>query len=215
MNKRNKPHNKNETIVEEEEEEENDTLVELKNFKNLNIQSRRPLRKIKASIQEVPKHATDDDNETNDDIEEAEEPVGKPRVERFLSICEIPPEILMYQQEMQRKFGGGGGVGQERRTDNDAPKKIPGKKNRFAAKKNDFEKIDKTKSFSTKFGNGLSQQVRAEIIRNIIRNFNLENYINQFKSDYVIEIELDKKYFEVKTKRLTQKNFTEFSRIEI
>jgi hypothetical protein len=195
MNKRNKPQ-KNETIV-EEDEEENDTLVELKSFKNVNIQARRPLRKIKASIQEVPKHDTDE-NETNDDIEEAEEHIGKPRVERFLSICEIPPEILMYQQEMQRKFGGGaGGGGQERRNENEAPKKIFSKKNKFAAKKNDFEKIDKTKSFSTKFGNGLSQQVRAEIIRNIIKNFNLENYINQFKSDYVIEIELDKKYFKI------------------
>jgi len=197
MNRRNNKPHKNE-IIPEEGEDENDMLVELKSFKKLNIQKRKTNTNAK-EIQNTLKRSNSEEKTTNDDIEEDEEPTNKPRVERFLSICEIPPEILLYQQEMQRKFGatddnaGCGLFGQKSKKENGTPKLGLIPKRQFPTKKNDFERIDKTKSFSTKFGNGLSQQVRAEIIRNIIKNFNLENYINQFKSDYVIEIELDKK----------------------
>ena len=65
------------------------------------------------------------------------------------------------------------------------------------AKKKSPESADKAKNMATSLyrnGNGLPQQVRAEIIRNIIKNFNLEKYISQFKAEYIVEIELDKKY---------------------
>lgn len=61
-------------------------------------------------------------------------------------------------------------------------------------KNNDFERVDKTKTFSKKLGAGLSQNERDEIVKNIVENFNLENYISQIRSSYVVEIELDKKF---------------------
>ena len=186
-------------IIPEECEDENDTLVELKSFKTLNIQKRKSNSSPRQTQNTLNQNSKEKDNTTNDDIDEDEECTSKPRMERFLSICEIPPEILLYQQEMQRKFGAGGGEAngspeKNSKINNVLAKNVFGQKKKFPIKKNDFERIDKTKSFSTKFGNGLSQQVRAEIIKNIIKNFNLENYINQFKSNFVIEIELDKKY---------------------
>lgn len=51
-------------------------------------------------------------------------------------------------------------------------------------------------------GQGLSQNARIEIIRNIIKNFDLDNYLDEFKyNEYTVEVVLDKKKPETRTVR--------------
>ena len=105
---------KAEEVIPEESEDENDTLVELKNFQKLNLAKRKPLVKNATPVtnsksKKAPKMRSSRQSasslrvneahveEYDDDIKEDEEAefLGRPRVERFLSICEVPPEVLM------------------------------------------------------------------------------------------------------------------------
>jgi hypothetical protein len=67
------------------------------------------------------------------------------------------------------------------------------KKKRFSSMKNDLKTLDKNRNNSRELDDELLQQNRAEIKRNILKNFNLDNFINKFKSENVVEIELDRK----------------------
>ncbi len=226
MNNKNRQFIHKNEVIPEESEDENDTLFELKNFKKLNLNKRKPLVKNAPTAQAIkvkktPKNTKlkaarsrsspretininkNVENNDNDIINEEEDAqfIGRPRVERFLSIFEVPPEVLLYQQQIQQKYGGQSEMEETNKNKVDIDSKIrKTSKNlvnlKLGAAKKKPESTDKNKNMPSKFyrnGNGLPQQVRAEIIRSIIKNFNLDKYINQFKTEYVVEIELDKK----------------------
>jgi hypothetical protein len=193
---------------------------------------------IKKSVKLEPKKEVN--NEEDDIINEDEDNYfkAKPRVERFLSIVEIPQEILYYTQQ---KFGGlseMGGIGEENEDldtekENDEKKVSPKKDNlnrmeNIAEEDSDIdenqveekpiekltistklpeinkrnrktlsEKKPKKKPVETiKFyynGSTLSQQAKAQIIKNIIDNYDLDKYLNEFKSNFYVDIIFDKK----------------------
>ena len=68
------------------------------------------------------------------------------------------------------------------------------KKKRFTSIKSDLKMLDKNRNDSSELNDELLQQNRAEIRKNILKNFNLDNFINKFKAENVVEIELDRKY---------------------
>ncbi|CAF0922859.1 unnamed protein product [Brachionus calyciflorus] len=109
-------------------------------------------------------------NEDDDEIDKL-----KPRVERFLSIAEIPPDILLLQQKLE----------------------IQARKN-SKTNKEDLKKSNKINNKSNKNihhyhnGSSLSRAERAKIIKDIIKNFDLEKYISDFNEKDVIEVKLDK-----------------------
>lgn len=96
----------------------------------------------------------------------------KNRVERFLSIVELPPEILLLQQ----KFA----LEQEKK----AKKKGSKEKSEMAEK----NKNNNIRHYHD--GSGLSQGARADIIKEIIKNFDMESYVNNFIEKNVIEVKL-------------------------
>jgi hypothetical protein len=179
-------------------------------------------------LKKKTKKESDDENETkkksdDEDIED-EEFSSKPRVERFLSICEIPPEILMYTQqiygsqfqdqnhdEQHKEESSQDNKAQDSSNNNN----IKDEKNAFLVNKrnskllseriklNNKKKMKKSTSSNDlkgekikhyHNGSGLSQKVRKEIIKSIIKSYDIEKYIRNFNSNYVIEVELNKKY---------------------
>lgn len=191
----------------------------------------------KSAVKFEPKKIVNDED---DDVINEDEDIylkAKPRVERFLSIVEIPQEILYYTQQ---KFGGLAELGeenedtdQENQSDEkkDAPKKdginrmeniaeedsdldenqveekaiekipvstklpeIVNKNNKTLCDKKSKKKTVETVKFYYN-GSTLSQQAKAQIIKNIIDNYDLDKYLNEFKSKYYVDIIFDKKYF--------------------
>jgi hypothetical protein len=139
-----------------------------------------------------------------------------PRVERFLSIVEIPPEILMYTQQLanqQTKKAAdrpkNEAVEQSATTDtnNNTTKQ---KSSRFPNLKPPYGRVNNAKKAKAKTapnkadedkemirhyrnGAGLSQAAKREIIRDIIRNFDMKKYLSEFKESSVVEITYDRR----------------------
>ena len=98
----------------------------------------------------------------------------KNRVERFLSIVELPPEVM----QLQEKF---------------ALQLEKNKKRKNPKVYKDNKEWNKNRTFRNYHdGSGLSQEFRANIIREIISNFNLESYINKFLEKNIIQVKLSK-----------------------
>lgn len=124
-------------------------------------------------IARLPKRsiAKTSSNETDPELD-----LIKNRVERFLSIVELPPEVLLLQQKYA--------IQQETQT----------KKKSYKDKKENKEK-NKNKSIRNYHdGSGLCQSVRADIIKEIIKNFDMEKYINDFYEKNAIKVNLSKEY---------------------
>jgi hypothetical protein len=141
-----------------------------------------------------------------------------PRIERFLSIVELPPEILMYTQQLaqQRSKEAADRTKNETAEQNgpseatkDAKKQTkprfpvlkppygrvdPAKKKK-ANQKTATSKADEDKEMIRHYRNGagLSQAAKREIIRDIIRNFDMKKYLSEFKESSVVEITYDKR----------------------
>jgi hypothetical protein len=142
--------------------------------------------------------------------EEEEEIKRKARIERFLSICEIPQSVLNYTQQKFLQIS-------ELNANNSKKLSLNGKQQGMSSKSEkgkETEKKNKSESekgvekksksplswFNQKHrvryyhnGSSLPQQHKKEIIFDIISNYDPENYLKEFKSSLVIEIKLDKK----------------------
>ena len=57
--------------------------------------------------------------------------------------------------------------------------------------KDDNEDNDKKKIRSYFGGAGLAQDVKAEIIRNILKDYNIDHYVNKYTSKDIVKIKLD------------------------
>lgn len=127
-----------------------------------------------------------------------------PRVDRFLSIVEIPPEILwLTQQKFAQKFQNMPEVDETKLDEVDEEKLVESnvestKKGKKHAKKTNKLKTDKNKAGSRSFRDGstLTQEVKAQIIKDIIRNYDLDLYIKEAKARDVVQIEYKKKFKE-------------------
>jgi hypothetical protein len=143
--------------------------------------------------------------------EEEEEMKRKARIERFLSICDIPQSVLYYtQQKFQQISELNAKNSKQKLTPSNKQQAVSSKqqKNHESKNKNKavFEKGRGKKSKSPMSwlnqnsqvryyhnGSSLPQQHKKEIIFDIISNYDPENYLQEFKNSLVIEIKLDKK----------------------
>ncbi len=156
-------------------------------------------------------------NDSNDDDDDEEDKIMAPRIERFLSIVEIPPEILLYTQQLAHQQREAKAAQEDKmakkKQKNDQQNKVGvGKKVQQNAKKKDDshptndDLINETRKGSNKCvmfdrnsirhyhnGSGLTQAAKREIIKSIIKNFDMNKYLQEFKESQIVEVKLDRK----------------------
>lgn len=211
----------NEPLEPEELEEYDDQVFEMKNFSTitprksssipiirtdempkenipkLNLRKRSSNRSLN-----IPEIRLSEDCQSDED-----DSVFKPRVERFLSIVELPPEVLLYaQQKFQINASNIGIVEPLSKKDLKTKKQSTLSLSKVTETKKVIVKQDTSNSSTPREkqkhhqkiryyhdGSGLSQTARANIIKDIIKNFDLNKYLNDFKSSHIVELKLDKK----------------------
>jgi hypothetical protein len=176
--------------------------------------------------------------------DEEEELRMKPRVERFLSVVELSPEVMwLQQQKLQQlllaKSRANGDEDDSEKEEEEEKEKGKENDEEDTSNKSSYDEksaskpllkrqathassapgcVSKTKTATfteltklsgskaapkaNSFGarwryprmntSSLSQATKADIIRNIIRNLNVENYLSEFRSSEVVEMKLDK-----------------------
>lgn len=114
------------------------------------------------------------------------------RVNRFLSVFD-PEEIKKFAQ-MNTSI-----VEEDENCAVEVPARASGKPDskkpaKTNAQVSDAKNDKKIKTYHD--GSGIPQNVKAEIIRNIIRNIDVDGYVNKMLASDIVEIKLDEKYFE-------------------
>ena len=149
-------------------------------------------------------HENEEEENEDDLVSSSFNNPNKPRVDRFLSIVEIPPEIVwLTQQKFAKQFQDM----MEEIDENNLEKetKEPSKEEQEKeSKKVDSVKPKKTTKQKKKKTNektnknnfalsGLTQEMKAQIIKDIIRNYDIELFIKEARARDVIQIEIKKK----------------------
>ncbi len=101
-------------------------------------------------------------------------------VQRFLSICDIPEEVMLTCNLTSDTI-----------LDMVQEDVAPINKKLDTFRKDSYKRSNKYSFFQN--GSGLSPNCKAQIIRDIIRNFNLAKYLNDFKAKDVAILKLNKK----------------------
>ena len=136
--------------------------------------------------------------------DEEEEMSFAPRIERFLSICEIPPEVLMYTQQLadaknaslklerEKKAAAAAALGSS--LARGGARSLKSRRN-FISKNTTTPKNTEDRESIRRYhnGSGLTQAATREIIKNISRSFDLKNYLSEFKQSQIIEVNFDKR----------------------
>ena len=157
-------------------------------------------------------------SENDDDIYDEEEIYVRPRVERFLSVYELPPEVLLFTQQNYPRIGSektkdksiidvdqssssGSRVFNKPKSpelvknihnlDLKPKKSITEVSVITNAYKLSLPNVKKVKTYHN--GTGLSQTVKAEIIRNIIKNLDVDKYVKDFKAENATVIKVRSK----------------------
>ena len=142
-------------------------------------------------------------NETDlDESSCSSEPQNRPRVDRFLSIVEIPPEIIWLTQQTFAKNNASNkneSIEEEEEEEDEevTEQKVElSKKSKLKRKKKKKIISKRKESLFNKYGDvsTLSQQAKANIIKEIIKNYDLDLFINETRSKDVVQIHLNKKY---------------------
>ena len=137
------------------------------------------------------KSVSDDEKEEDDILKDSEAPLR--RVERFLSVCPLPDDVAQLAEQVlvQRRQST---IMEE---DEDTESTIEKKKETLVKPKsiqhprqNSFKKSNKFSYFQ--HGYGLSQEEKAAIISDIITNYNMDQYLNDFKKKDVVSFQLKK-----------------------
>lgn len=140
---------------------------------------------------------------TDDLTDEEEERLRmRQRISRFLSVCDLPDEVVaMTQQSFEQRIQTQETIEEE---DEEATGLDATKTGEMEAEKKDRNPklkglSSRQHSFmnSNKFsyyerGYGLSQEEKTRIITEIIRDFDLERYVDEFKEKEVLSIKLKK-----------------------
>lgn len=212
--------NSSERKFQEEDEEQtslelnetDDQVSELTHFKKLSLgrANRAPqppppqlftsnisLNKLDQMVKKNPTHHRQVSTESKPSQED-EELFLAPRVERFLSVVEIPAEILMYMQMAEANAAAQRRAEAEKKAQAEAAAANSGRHGafgkRFAAHNHRAKPkvIDNDKDLIRRLqGSGLNQAAKREIIRDIIKHFDMKKYLNDFKERNIIEINFD------------------------
>ena len=141
-------------------------------------------------------------NETDLDESSCSEPLNRPRVDRFLSIVEIPPEIIwLTQQAFAKNNAKNESIDEE---EEEEPKLeenktkpttlIANKNKKPKTKKKQKKRKESFNIFKFVYGSSLTQQAKANIIKEIIKNYDLDLFMNELRSRDVVQINLNKKF---------------------
>jgi hypothetical protein len=140
-------------------------------------------------------------NEADLDESSCSEPLNRPRVDRFLSIVEIPPEIIwLTQQAFAKNNAKNESIDEEEEEEPklDENKTKPTTLITNKKKKPKIKKKQKRKEsfniFKFDYGSSLTQQAKANIIKEIIKNYDLDLFMNELRSRDVVQINLNKKF---------------------
>lgn len=138
-------------------------------------------------------------NETDLDESSCSEPLNRPRVDRFLSIVEIPPEIIwLTQQAFAKNNAKNESIDEEEEPKLEENKTKPTTLITNKNKKPKIKKKQKRKEsfniFKFDYGSSLTQQAKANIIKEIIKNYDLDLFMNELRSRDVVQINLNKKF---------------------
>ena len=121
--------------------------------------------------------------------EDREEPMK--RVQRFLSVAELPEEFTKLVQSFTRRQS----LIIEESDDEDENLNTSKTKLKLPVvkepRKDSFKKSNKYSFYE--HGYGLSQEEKANIISDIIRNFNVDRFLKEFKDSYVVSYKYKKK----------------------
>jgi hypothetical protein len=215
-----KAHIKANEIKEEEDEEISKEPKErkpsIRKVRTRRINSKPNLNK------QTAKTETDEEDSENDDS--TSHLMNRPRVDRFLSIVEIPPEVVWLTQQkfannMANKWNDNSieeadenepdsnqenetKIEQQAKPNDTAKSKAPKTKCQLDTNKKKhsiFNNNNNMNLFGTDqiFGTGLSQTAKAQIIKDIIRNYDIDRFMNQLRAKEVVQIKLNKKLFSI------------------
>ena len=149
----------------------------------------------------------DDDNE-----EEDEESLAKSRVSRFLSIIELPPEVLQLQlantvpypysleEEDETQT-----LKPDIKTVNPLPSPSLVHRSKSDILDDEVEKKRKEKSRIRHYenGSGIPQHVKAKIIMSILKDLDVDKSISRYLEPDIVSIKLDPQYINIFTYRFT------------
>lgn len=128
------------------------------------------------------------------DIGESEEKeIINFRIQRFLSVCELSDEVVLLTQKafLRPNTIMEEDENQENEDSNLKVASLP------KLRQNSFKKSNKFSFFE--HGYGLSQLEKANIIADIIRNFDMDKYLKEFQSKDCAIIKLRKKFVKDRT----------------
>ena len=201
--------------IKEEEEEDGDVecnqVPKERRKSSIRKQRTRRLNSKSNLAKSAAKAETDEDETDNDDSPHL---MNRPRVDRFLSIVEIPPEVIWLTQQkfansMANKWNDNSieeadENGQENETKIESvakttdttvkPNKPKTKSQPANNKKHSIFNNSNLKFFGAD-GTGLTQATKALIIKDIIRNYDIGHFMNELRAKDVVQIKLNKKLF--------------------
>lgn len=183
-----------------EEDESDEVLAPTQRKSSTKYIRRRNSSKTKQQIKLV-----ESENELDDDLNSSSESPSinrRPRVDRFLSIVEIPPEVVwLSQQKFAKQFSMPDieetAIDETKATEAEPEVK---KLEQILKKKTNkkVKKIDnkgKNSSRSNLNGSTLSQETKARIIKDIIRNYDIDYFMDELRAKDIVQIQLNKKLF--------------------
>ncbi len=155
----------------------------IKRYEPVKKKQRRSAPKKEAHKNKLPNEDSGEDSDIFDDP-----PIMMKRVERFLSIVDLPQDVIYATQQVfaQRHSV----IAEEDENDEDEQNgQVTAKTSVLAVKS--FQKCNKFSYLQE--GYGLSQEQKAKIIANIIENFDMDYYLNEFREKNAALIKLQKK----------------------
>ncbi len=155
---------------------------------------KRSLKKNSPKIKPPPNWLRSDEEDDEDDIME-EAPIMR-RVERFLSIVDLPQDVIYATQQVFAQRHSIIAEEDENEEEEGETAQVANKAVavKGANKSRNVESFQKSNKFSYfQEGYGLSQDQKAKIISDIIKNFNMERYLEEFRERDTALIKLKKK----------------------
>lgn len=119
------------------------------------------------------------------------------RVQRFLSIVDIPPEEVTFAAQNYDKVIARHRAASETQKiieDEDALHSADARGRKVSLFKGQQQKSGLSRPGAAAYKIGLSQEAKSKIIKEIIANYDQERFLDQFRSTSIAEVKLEKKY---------------------
>lgn len=119
------------------------------------------------------------------------------RVQRFLSIVDIPPEEVTFAAQNYDKVIARHRAASETQKiieDEDTLHSADARGRKVSLFKGQQQKSGLSRPGAAAYKIGLSQEAKSRIIKEIIANYDQERFLDQFRSTSIAEVKLEKKY---------------------